>query len=158
MGKFSLFPWPVLAISNLANHIIILVGKHDKKDYSRNTLLKTANQLNVACQGVCQGQLKAKMFEIEQNSGQKRELINHSSSWRENRYQPLLNPQTNGHVQMEALTYSDFSSCAVSIDLLGDVCQKSLFSLSIWVKRKFRLTSWALQGKHECITHIRQQN
>ncbi len=25
-------------------HINILVGKHDKKDYSRNTLLKTANQ------------------------------------------------------------------------------------------------------------------
>ncbi len=26
------------------SHITILVGKHDKKDYSRNTLLKTASQ------------------------------------------------------------------------------------------------------------------
>ena len=25
-------------------HITILVGKHDKRDYSRNTLLKTASQ------------------------------------------------------------------------------------------------------------------
>ncbi len=37
-------------------HITILVGKHDKNDYSRNTLLKTANQQNV---GMCQGQCKA---------------------------------------------------------------------------------------------------
>ncbi len=42
-------------------HITVLVGKHDE-DYSRSPLLKTPSQ---------------EVFKIEQNSGQKRELINH---------------------------------------------------------------------------------
>ncbi len=59
--------------SDFPEHITIFVGKHGKSDYSRNTLLKIASHWHL---GVCQGQ---EVDEIEQNSGQNRELINHWS-------------------------------------------------------------------------------
>ncbi len=35
---------PNQSLLHVLVHITILVGKHDKEDYSQNTLLKTANQ------------------------------------------------------------------------------------------------------------------